>query len=64
MRCWALHSQETVAQLAGFENIFDAIVESVHEDRGTMLCRIMPCASRLPVCQEPMRIDLSCWRRL
>lgn len=33
--------QETVAQLAGFENIFDAMVESVHEDRGTMLCRIM-----------------------
>jgi molybdate transport system ATP-binding protein len=32
--------QETVAQLAGFENIFDATVESVHEDRGTMLCRI------------------------
>jgi molybdate transport system ATP-binding protein len=32
--------QETVAQLAGFENIFDAMVESVHEDRGTMLCRI------------------------
>jgi molybdate transport system ATP-binding protein len=27
--------------LAGFENIFDASVESVHEDRGTMLCRIM-----------------------
>ncbi len=32
--------QETVAQLAGFENIFDATVESVHEDRGTMVCRI------------------------
>ena len=38
--------QETVAQLAGFENIFDATVESIHEDRGTMLCRIMTC--RLP----------------
>jgi molybdate transport system ATP-binding protein len=34
--------QESVAQLAGFENIFDATVESVHEDRGTMLCRILP----------------------
>jgi molybdate transport system ATP-binding protein len=33
--------QETVAQLAGFENIFDAIVESVHEDRGTMTCRLL-----------------------
>jgi molybdate transport system ATP-binding protein len=35
--------QETVAQLIGFENIFDAIVESVHPERGTMLCRIMMC---------------------
>jgi molybdate transport system ATP-binding protein len=33
--------QETVAQLAGFENIFDATVESVHENRGTMFCQIM-----------------------
>jgi molybdate transport system ATP-binding protein len=32
--------QETVAQLAGFENIFDAKVESIHEDRGTMICRL------------------------
>jgi molybdate transport system ATP-binding protein len=32
--------QETVAQLAGFENIFDAIVTSVHEDRGTMTCQL------------------------
>jgi molybdate transport system ATP-binding protein len=32
--------QETVAQLAGFENIFDAKVEFVHEDRGTMTCRL------------------------
>ena len=32
--------QETVAQLVGFENIFDAIVESVHPERGTMSCRI------------------------
>lgn len=31
---------ETVAQLAGFENIFDAQVTSVHEERGTMTCRI------------------------
>src|SRR6202167_2892989 len=37
--------QETVAQLAGFENIFDATVESIHEDRGTMLCRITGCPS-------------------
>jgi molybdate transport system ATP-binding protein len=32
--------QESVAQLAGFENIFDATVESVREDRGTMMCRL------------------------
>jgi molybdate transport system ATP-binding protein len=31
---------ETVAQLAGFENIFDATVTAVHEDRGTMVCRL------------------------
>ena len=31
---------ETVAQLSGFENIFDATVAAVHEDRGTMSCRI------------------------
>ena len=35
--------QETVAQLVGFENIFDAVVESVHPERGTMLCKIMSC---------------------
>ena len=33
---------ETVAQLAGFENIFDAEVRSVHQERGTMTCRIAP----------------------
>ena len=32
--------QETVAQLAGFENIFDATVWMVHEDRGTITCRL------------------------
>jgi molybdate transport system ATP-binding protein len=31
---------ETVAQLAGFENIFDAEVTSIHETRGTMTCRV------------------------
>jgi molybdate transport system ATP-binding protein len=34
--------QETVAQLAGFENIFDATVEAIREDRGTMACRLAP----------------------
>jgi molybdate transport system ATP-binding protein len=32
--------QETVAQLVGFENIFDAEVISIHSERGTMSCRI------------------------
>jgi molybdate transport system ATP-binding protein len=32
--------QETMAQLVGFENIFDATVASSHEDRGTMTCKI------------------------
>jgi molybdate transport system ATP-binding protein len=31
---------ETVAQLSGFENIFDATVVALHEDRGTMTCRL------------------------
>jgi molybdate transport system ATP-binding protein len=31
---------ETVAQLAGFENIFDVQVTAIHEERGTMTCRI------------------------
>jgi molybdate transport system ATP-binding protein len=31
---------ETVAQLAGFENIFDATVIAAHEDRGTMVCEL------------------------
>lgn len=31
---------ETVAQLSGFENIFDATVVALHENRGTMTCRV------------------------
>lgn len=31
---------ETIAQLAGFENIFDAQVTSIHIERGTMTCRV------------------------
>jgi molybdate transport system ATP-binding protein len=34
----AAPTQETVAQLAGFENILDATVDSLHADRGTMTC--------------------------
>jgi molybdate transport system ATP-binding protein len=32
--------QETAAQLAGFENIFDAVVDAVRPERGTMTCRV------------------------
>ncbi len=42
--------QETVAQLVGFENIFDATVEAVHPERGTMLCRV--AGNRGPVVFE------------
>ena len=31
---------ETVAQLAGFENVLDAKVTSIHEERGTMTCLV------------------------
>lgn len=34
---------ETVAHLAGFENIFDAKVLALNESRGTMTCRLMTC---------------------
>jgi molybdate transport system ATP-binding protein len=33
---------ETVAQLAGFENVFEAHVVAVHLDRGTMTCELTP----------------------
>ena len=32
--------QETVAQLMGFENIFDTVVDAVRPERGTMTCRV------------------------
>lgn len=31
---------ETIAQLAGFENVFETQVTSIHEERGTMTCRV------------------------
>ena len=39
--------QEMVAQLAGFENIYDAAVLSAHEERGTMTCRLAGSAVEL-----------------
>jgi molybdate transport system ATP-binding protein len=43
--------QETIAQLAGFENIFDATVRSLHADRGTMIC-VLPGTTRTAVMLE------------
>lgn len=40
---------ETVAQLAGFENIFDAKVVAVHEGAGTMTARLLPGQVHLEV---------------
>jgi len=36
----AAAQQETVAQLVGFENVFDAVVGAVRPERGTMTCRV------------------------
>jgi len=41
--------QETVAQLAGFENIFNARVVSLHESHGTMTCRLENSTADLEV---------------
>ncbi|HTS35847.1 MAG TPA: ATP-binding cassette domain-containing protein [Candidatus Solibacter sp.] len=43
---------ETVAQLIGFENIFDAVVEAVRPDRGTMTCRLLASPNQNPVVLE------------
>jgi molybdate transport system ATP-binding protein len=44
--------QETVAQLAGFENIFDAVVEVVNPERGTMTCRLVASGNVRPILLE------------
>ena|SRR5581483_4132045 len=41
--------QESVAQLAGFENVFDAVVEAVRPERGTMTCCLADGDARLPL---------------
>ena len=43
---------ETVAQLAGFENIFDAVVEAVRPERGTMTCHLLAEGLRSQVVLE------------
>ena len=45
---------ETVAQLAGFENIFDATVYLIHEDRGTITCRLPGDAGKFVLLETPL----------
>jgi molybdate transport system ATP-binding protein len=47
---------ETVAQLAGFENIFDATVVGAHEERGTMTCQL--AGSRIELETPLVRADV------
>jgi molybdate transport system ATP-binding protein len=52
--------QETVAQLAGFENVLDATVEAVHPDRGTMTCFLFQGKDpdqRKPLQREPVPLE-------
>jgi molybdate transport system ATP-binding protein len=51
---------ETVAQLLGFENIFDATVISLHEERGTMTCRLGagPLELETPLVRAEIRSQL------
>jgi len=50
--------QETVANLAGFENIFDATVESLHADRGTMTCLLYQNESGMQAKSVPFETPL------
>src|SRR5436305_7031044 len=52
--------QELVAQLAGFENIFDATVIATHEDRGTMTCRLGDSDVELETPWCGLRSELHC----
>jgi molybdate transport system ATP-binding protein len=40
---------ETIAQVVGFENVFDATVKSIAETQGTMLCQLNGSATHLEV---------------
>jgi molybdate transport system ATP-binding protein len=50
--------QESVAQLAGFENVFDAIVEAVSPERGTMSCCLSEGDARLSLETPLVRGDV------
>jgi len=55
---------ESIAQLAGFENIFDCQVVASHAEQGTMTCRIAGFASDLEVplvrvdSRQPVRVGI------
>src|SRR5215469_9976060 len=40
---------ETIAQIVGFENVFDAVVKSTDEAHGTMVCQLDHSSARLEV---------------
>jgi molybdate transport system ATP-binding protein len=40
---------ETIAQIVGFENVFDATVRSIEEARGTMICQLSGSLTQLEV---------------
>src|SRR5208337_5599425 len=40
---------ETIAQVVGFENVFDATVRSIAETQGTMLCQLDGSPTQLEV---------------
>jgi molybdate transport system ATP-binding protein len=48
---------ESIAQLAGFENIFDAIVLSLNVDSGTMLCRLDGAKTEVEVPLSRAEVD-------
>ena len=52
--------QESVAQLLGFENIFEATVIAAHEERGTMTCRLARTSVELetPLLRAPIGANL------
>ena len=58
--------QETVAELAGFENIFDATVEEIHPERGTMTCGLNAAGQEQAVALETplVRADLGAKLRI
>ncbi len=55
---------ETVAQIVGFENVFDAEVTALHENQGTMLCRLegADCELEVPLTRAgagaPVRVAI------